>query len=117
PSGGTGAPLVPTIFPAPWWPDVAAGGRWQAAELSSGGRCIGRLPYELSTHWGFPVSRMPHLAHLLGPAIDEGSGTANTRWLRRMDILRELMGRLPRVALFSQTCHPETTDVLGLQAL
>jgi hypothetical protein len=59
---------------------------------------------------------MPQLTHLLGPAIDEGSGSSNTRWLRRLDILKELIGQLPRVGLFSQTCHPDTLDVLGFQA-
>jgi hypothetical protein len=109
-------PLVPTIFHEPWWLDVVTSHRWHAAEVRQGGRCVGWIPYVLSRHRGFRVSVMPRLAHLLGPAIDAGSGTGNTRWLRRLGILHELIGQLPRLALFSQTCHPDLPDVLAFQS-
>jgi hypothetical protein len=33
-----------------------------------------------------------------------------------MDIQAELLGQLPRLASFSQVCHPDTPDVLGFQS-
>jgi hypothetical protein len=111
-------PLIPTIFHERWWLDAVTSGRYQAAEVHQGGKLIGWLPYVLSRRRGFQVSVMPTLTHLLGPALDEGRGSSNTRWLRRMDIAQELVGQLPpRLGLFSQTCHPDTMDVLAFQGL
>jgi hypothetical protein len=112
-----GNPLVPTIFHERWWLDAATQRHWEAAEVLHGARCVGWMPYTLSGHRGFRVSVMPRLAHLLGPAIDAGTGTANTRWLRRLGILQELVQQVPKVALFSQTCHPDLPDVLGFQVV
>ena len=116
PAPQAACPLTPTIFHERWWLDAVTQGRYQAAELHHHGRLVGWLPYTLSRRRGFQVSEMPALTHLLGPAVDEGKGSGNTRWLRRMDTLKELIARLPRLGLFSQTCHPDTADVMGFQA-
>jgi hypothetical protein len=108
--------LAPTIFHEHWWLDAATGGAWQAAEVRHQDKLVGWMPYVLSRRRGFDVSVMPPLAHLLGPVIDEGNGSSNKRWLRRLDVLAELVEQLPRVGHFSQTCHPGVTDVLGFQA-
>jgi hypothetical protein len=109
-------PLVPTVFHERWWLDAVTAGQWEAAEVRHAGRCVGWMPYVVSLRRGFRVSVMPTLAHLLGPAIDAGAGTGNTRWLRHMGILHELVQQLPKLALFSQTCHPDMPDLLGFQA-
>ncbi len=106
---------APTIFHEPWWLDLTTRGRFGVAQVHHGGRVIGSLPYFPSQQRGFRVSVMPPLTHLLGPAIYEGKGSSNTRWLRRLDIVRELIGRIPTFDLFSQICHPGITDVLGFQ--
>lgn len=108
--------LTPTIFHEHWWLETVTGGRYQAVEYCQGGRLVGWLPYLLSRRRGFAVSVMPDITYALGPAIDEGAGGSNKRWLRRLDILQELATKLPRVGFFSQTCHPDTPDVLGFQA-
>lgn len=113
---GPGDPLLPTIFHEHWWLDAVTARRWEAAEVRHAGRLVGWMPYVLSRQRGFRVSVMPTLVHLLGPSIDAGTGTGNTQWLRRMGILHELVQHLPDVALFSQTCHPDLSDVLGFQA-
>jgi hypothetical protein len=109
-------PLTPTIFHERWWLDAVSGGDIQTAELRSNGRLVAWMPYRISRRRGFSVSVMPDLTHLLGPAIDEGRGSSNNRWLHRLEAVRELVGQLPSLGLFSQTCHPETSDVLGFQA-
>ncbi|MDB5963526.1 MAG: hypothetical protein JWQ72_26 [Polaromonas sp.] len=108
--------MRPTIFHERWWLDAVTGGHYEAAELHEGGRLVGWLPYVVSRRHIFRVSVMPDLTHLMGPVMDEGAGGSNKRWLRRLDILAELAGQLPRLGLFSQTCHPDTPDVLGFQA-
>ncbi len=59
---------------------------------------------------------MPPMTHFMGPAIDDGEGSANTRFLQRWIITRELLGKLPAVAHFSQKLHRGITDVLAFQA-
>jgi hypothetical protein len=109
-------PLVPTVFHERWWLDAVTSGRYQAAEVHHAGRLIGWMPYVFSRRRGFQVSVMPALTHLLGPAIDEGRGSSNTRWLRRMGIAQDLVGQLPAgLGLFSQTCHPDTLEVMAFQ--
>jgi hypothetical protein len=108
--------LTPTIFHETWWLQVSGAHRYREAEVHHGGKLVGRLPYQVSRRHGFDVSVLPDLTHLLGPAIDDGAGSSNTRWLRRLDILKDLVAKLPRVAFFSQVCHPYTADVLGFQA-
>ncbi len=56
------------------------------------------------------------MVHLLGPAIDEGEGSVNTRLLRRFDVIEELIAKIPRVHRFSQTLHRGLTDTLPFQA-
>jgi hypothetical protein len=121
--GGTDAandaaidPLCPTVFHERWWLDAVTGNDWHAAEVRHHGQLVGWMPYALSRRHGFTVSVMPPLTHLLGPIVDEGRGTANTRWLRRLGILQELAGQLPKVALFSQTFHPEVADLTAFQS-
>ncbi|MEJ6020631.1 GNAT family N-acetyltransferase [Ramlibacter sp. PS4R-6] len=109
-------PLAPTVFHEHWWLDTVTRGGWQAAEVRSDGKLAGWMPYVLSRQRGFRVSVMPPLTHLLGPVVPEGSGSSNTRWLRRLGILQELAAQLPRVAHFSQTFHPDTADVLAFQS-
>jgi hypothetical protein len=113
---GTADPLTPTIFHERWWLDAVSDGDMQTAELRSNGRLIAWMPYRLSRRRGFAVSVMPDLTHLLGPAIDEGRGSSNNRWLHRLEAVGELIRQLPPLGLFSQTCHPDTSDVLGFQA-
>ncbi|MBA2961403.1 MULTISPECIES: GNAT family N-acetyltransferase [Ramlibacter] len=111
------APLAPpTIFHEPWWLERATGGAVEMAEVRSGGRLVAWMPYRVSRRRGFRVSVQPHLTHLLGPVIDPGTGSGNNQWLHRIDAMEELAGRLPDLALFSQTCHPGLRDVLGFQA-
>ncbi|MBK0392814.1 GNAT family N-acetyltransferase [Ramlibacter algicola] len=106
----------PTVFHEPWWLDAAAPGGWDGVSLEEGGRTVAWWPYAIARHRGFLVSRMPPLAHLLGPTFDDASTSPKHRWLRRMDAVADLAGRLPRVWAFSQTCQPGITDAIGFQA-
>src|SRR6202011_1139097 len=109
-------PLAPTIFHESWWLDVATGQKYAAAEISSGGSTVGRLPYLLSRRKGLSHMIMPTLTHFLGPAVIEGEGSANTRFLRRLNITRELIAELPAVSSYEIKCHAGTTDVIAFQA-
>lgn len=110
-------PLTPTIFHEEWWLDAATGGDFGVAESRSGGRTVGRLPFHLVKRFGLKMIRMPELSYFLGPAVDEGEGSPNTRLLKRLEITRELIRRLPPASWQYVKCHGGVPDVIAFQEL
>ncbi len=108
--------LAPTIFHQAWWLETATTGRYGEVESRDDGRVVGRMPYFLDKRFGMTLSLMPPLTHFLGPAVDDGKGSANTRFLQRLAITRDLIQRLPRVAYFSQKLHRGVSDILAFQS-
>jgi hypothetical protein len=108
--------LAPTIFHESWWLDVATDHRYSVAEVSSGGKIVGKFPYLLIKRKGLSHIVMPTLTHFLGPALAEGEGSANTRFLRRLAITRELIAKLPSAIAYEIKCHAGVTDVIAFQA-
>ncbi len=110
-------PLAPTIFHEEWWLDAATGGNFDVVEANSGGRVIGRLPFHMTKRFGLKMIRIPGLTYFLGPAIDEGEGSSNTRFLKRLEITRELIEKLPPAPWQYVKCHGGVTDVIAFQEL
>lgn len=109
-------PLVPTIFHEPWWLNAATNNCYEQVEFSDGHHIVGRFPYIVTVKHGMKVSMLPTLTHLLGPAVDEGSGNANTRFLQRYTVTRQLIAKLPPVHRFRQKLHRGYPEVLSFQA-
>src|SRR4030088_134044 len=101
--------LAPTIFHESWWLDVATDHRYSVAEVSSGGKLVGKFPYLLIRRKGLSHIVMPTLTHFLGPALVEGEGSANTRFLRKFNITRELIAKLPPAIAYEIKCHAGVT--------
>src|ERR1700680_2480445 len=116
-SGARINPLVPTIFHEDWWLEAATGGQVEVVEVVTGGRIVGRLPFHKTKRLGLEFIRMPELTYFMGPAIDEGEGSSNTRFLKRLQITRELLERLPRVSWQYVKCHSGVTEVIAFQSL
>ncbi len=109
-------PLVPTVFHSEWWLNIVSGGGWDEARVESGGRAVARFPYVINRmRAGFAVCGMPPMTHFLGPAIDEGRGAPCNRALRRAQITRDLLERMPRTSGFYQKLSREVTDTLLFQ--
>ncbi len=108
--------LAPTIFHQTWWLETATGGRYGEVESRDDGRVVGRMPYFLDRRFGITLSLMPPLTHFLGPAVDDGKGSVNTRFLQRLAITQDLIQHLPRVAYFSQKLHRGVSDILAFQS-
>jgi hypothetical protein len=108
--------LAPTIFHESWWLDIASEHRYSVAEVSSGGKVVGKLPYLLSRRKGLSHIVMPTLTHFLGPAVVEGEGSTNTRFLKRLNVTRELIAKLPAAISCEIKCHAGVTDVIAFQA-
>ncbi len=107
--------LAPTIFHEDWWLDAAANGQYEVAEVASGGSVIGRLPYRVTTRFGMKWCTAPELTYFLGPAVDEGTGNVYTRFMRRMEITRDLIRKLPRASFTQIKCHGGVNDVIAFQ--
>jgi hypothetical protein len=105
-------PLSPTIFHEAWWLAAATGGRYEEVTVSSGGRTVGRLPYLIKKRLGLQACVMPELSLFLGPAVDEGNGGTVSRNLRRGEITRDLIEKLPPCALYYHRLHRGTPDAL-----
>jgi hypothetical protein len=108
-------PLTPTIFHEEWWLDAATGGNFDVAEVTAGGRTLGRLPFSIRSHFGLRIMNMPDLTYFLGPAIDEGEGSSSNRFLKRLEITRELIERLPHAPWQYFKCHAGIKDVIAFQ--
>jgi hypothetical protein len=110
-------PLTPTIFHEEWWLDAATGSNYDVAEVRTDGRVVGRLPFSVTRRFGIRVIRMPALTYFLGPAIDDGEGGLNTRFLKRLKITRELIDQLPSTSFQYVKCQRGTGDVIAFQEL
>jgi len=108
-------PLAPTIFHEEWWLNVATDNSFEVAEVTAGGRMLGRLPYCVRKRFGHKMMHMPHLTYFLGPAVDEGEGSRNNRFLKRLEITRELIDKLPPGLSKYVKCHAGITDVIAFQ--
>jgi Acetyltransferase (GNAT) domain len=108
-------PLAPTVFHEDWWLETATGGNFDVAEVTSGGRTVGRLPFCIRKRLGLKMIHMPHLTYFLGPAIDEGEGSHNNRFLKRLEITRELIDKLPPAKSEYVKCHAGITEVIAFQ--
>ena len=109
-------PLVPTVFHEAWWLDAATAGRYEQVEVTDGSRVVGRFPFIV---WQVPArkfSGLPTLTHVLGPAIYDGKGTANTRFLQRYMVCRDLIAKLPKLYRFRQKLHSGFREALSFQA-
>jgi hypothetical protein len=109
-------PLVPTIFHSEWWLNIVSDGGWEEARVATSGRPVGRFPFVVNRMpAGLALCGMPPLTHFLGPAIDDGTGAACNRALRRAQITRELLDQMPKTSGFYQKFSREVTDTLLFQ--
>jgi len=107
--------LAPTVFHQDWWLDIVSRGTFRVIESKHAGQVVGRMPIVMETRYGFRTIRMPMLTHFLGPAVDPGKGSPNTKFLTQMAINRDLIEQIPKVHAFSQKCHRGVDEVIAFQ--
>jgi hypothetical protein len=103
-------PLAPTIFHESWWLDIATEGLYSVAEVSENGKVVGRLPYFLFKKMGVAIVDLPTITHFLGPAV------ISAKPLRRLEITKELIDKLPPVSALYIKCHRDVQDVIAFQS-
>jgi hypothetical protein len=104
--------LTPTIFHEDWWLNIATEGRYRVVEVAESGRVVGRLPYFLRGKFGLSSIILPPLTHSLGPAIIKSYANS----FRRIDLTKELLGKLPPTSAQLFKCHRDVQDVIAFQS-
>ena len=103
-----------SIFQEEWWLRAVTGDRYEEATVKQGNQVVGRLPFVMSRHGPFKISKMPEFTHLLGPAVQSGGGKPQTQLMRRLSITRELIEQLPSCAFVKQVFDPTLADGLAI---
>ena len=80
------------------------------AEVSENGNVVGRLPYFLFKKMGVAIVDLPTITHFLGPAV------ISAKPLRRLEITKELIDKLPPVSALYIKCHRDVQDVIAFQS-
>ncbi len=110
--------LAPTLFHQPWWLEIVTGGDYGIAVSEQAGRVVGKFPYAVKCGpGGTQICGMPPMTHFLGPGIDDGSGAACNRILRRAQITRDLIRQLPASSGYWQKLHRDTPETLAFLEL
>jgi hypothetical protein len=115
PADASRSGVIPTVFHEEWWLDAATQKSYSVVEVNAGCRTVGRLPFEIRRRSGLVGIWTPPLTHFLGPGVDEGDGSASNRFLRRLEITRELILKLPQTSWQCVRCHRGTSDVIAFQ--
>lgn len=104
-----------SLFHERWWLSAVTQGNFKEVTVSKGGRIVGRLPFVLERKMGFTTVSMPAFTHVLGPWVDSGAGKLQTRLLRRLSIVRDLLDQLPRFDSLKLALNAATADGLAFQ--
>jgi hypothetical protein len=107
--------LIPTVFHEDWWLDAATKGNYSLVEVTAGGKPVGRLPFVMRRRSGLVGIWTPPLTHFLGPCVDQGEGGNPSRFLRGLEITRELIRKLPPSCWQCIRCHRGIKDVIAFQ--
>jgi Acetyltransferase (GNAT) domain len=107
---------APTIFHEPWWLDLVTRGKIEMVESCEHGKVVGRMYFLRENRYGISSSNMPAFTHFLGPMIDPGAGSRQTRYLKELSVTADLIEKLPRFWSVRQKMHRRVTDVVEFQA-
>lgn len=102
-----------SLFHELWWLTAVTDGHFQEVVVKQGSDIVGRLPFVTVRRGPFRVLRMPAFTHVLGPAVDAGTGKPQTRLTRRLSITRSLIDQLPPHSHFLQHLDPSWDDGLA----
>ena len=106
--------LTPTLFHQPWWLEIVTGGAYSVAVVEQAGKVVGAFPYSVERGpAGIQLCGMPPMTHFLGPGIDDGSGAACNRILKRAQITRDLIRQLPPSSGYWHKLHRDTPETLA----
>ena len=101
------------IFQEPWWLDAVAPGAWREITVSSGGSVRARWPIFEERRGLFRANTLPPLTHRLGPWLDLGDATKNSRRYEvEKDLTVALIEQLPPYDILQVNCHSNISNML-----
>lgn len=104
---------APTLFHQDWWLDAATGGAWDRVEVARDGQVIGVPPFVRSRRHGLTRLSMPHYARVLGPMLHLPPSKPVSRVANMCTVIADLIARLPRFDVFSQSLPPGSEAAFG----
>ncbi len=101
----------------PWWLDaVCVAGDWEVClSVDQQGQVLGAMPYYLTRRWGLRVIQQPPFSTYAGPWLkypEQGALKPSNRIHFQKKVYADLIGQLPKVALFRQNFRPEVDNWL-----
>ena len=102
------------LFDRSWWLDAVAPGQWEEVQIEKGGEIVARWPFVVEKKLGLTMLRMPAYTQVLGPWLKPGSGKYVNRLSREIDLLSDLLNRMPAFDYFSQSFHYNLQNWLPL---
>lgn len=100
-----------SVFEQPWWLETVAKGNWYECTVKKDGKVIARLPYAMYGKW----IRNPKFTQTLGIWMDESLKKferGNSQLFRQKEVIRELLGQLPKHKGISVTLDCSESYVL-----
>jgi hypothetical protein len=95
------------VFQQPWWLEIARREEdYRELQVCEGGIVLGNLSYIVATnHIGNRLGFPPIWSHLGGPVLNGVLSRSE-----KSDVLRRLVGQLPRSISFKFVCNPNAND-------
>lgn len=101
------------LFQNDWWLDAVCGTDWDVALVVHDEKVIAALPYRIEKKGWFRLLNMPKLTGFLGPVICHPSNQKYATHLSfEMEVMENLIGRLPSFSFFRQNFHYPVTNWL-----
>jgi hypothetical protein len=101
------------IFSQPWWLDTVCGkDNWDVAVVERGDSVVGSMPYYKRRFMGLLMLTQPPLTQMLGHWISPSEAKYAKALGREMEVMNELIDRLPKFDYFLQHWHYRNTNWL-----
>lgn len=101
-----------TIFSQPWWLDAVAPESWDVVQVEKGGIVHAYMPYVIQKRRSQTILGMPPLTQTLGPWLRPYPGKQANRVSEEIELVAELIKKLPEYSQFRQNFHHSFTNWL-----
>jgi CelD/BcsL family acetyltransferase involved in cellulose biosynthesis len=105
-------PWAHTPFEQRWWLEAVAPGQWGETLVERQGQVVARLAWVRRRRLGITVLTQAPLTRFVGPWIQTGDGTYETRLVAEHQLMAELIAQLPRFDAYRASFAPAVRNWL-----